>query len=294
MNTTKSLFLLLFLSLGLSLSGQKLTKTSSKVVGPKLIAGPECYLHTITFYTTQVLPNGEWENTEIDAYGTNVIYESNSKQGPIPYPNPYCDIYAYSFDVRICCIDCPAGGPVCEVSVFIDFSVPGQNNCVLVNPTFFDSDCLIAAELGHTVTNTPSCHNEVIVEASNCHYEEDPDGSRISNEGTQYSLTTSGNEQNDGAGDSNTVILDFENKEVITDNAINIFPSPAYSVLNISNTKAGDIVTITDLNGRLVKEKSVFDSKLINLDIGEMQSGVYLLRVKHANAEITTKKFIKS
>lgn len=74
---------------------------------------------------------------------------------------------------------------------------------------------------------------------------------------------------------------------------ITVYPNPASKsdILTIE-TDIEDIVngSIVDINGRLVRELT-FDSELINIHLGELQSGVYSIVIE-TNSSIATQKFI--
>ena len=70
-----------------------------------------------------------------------------------------------------------------------------------------------------------------------------------------------------------------------------IYPNPVSNVLTISNTKNVEIksVTITDINGRVVKNQQ---GALTQINVSDLNSGAYFVTIEAAEGK-TTKKFIK-
>jgi hypothetical protein len=67
-----------------------------------------------------------------------------------------------------------------------------------------------------------------------------------------------------------------------------VFPNPATDVINISNVNGLDITksTITDVNGRIVKE---INSSLNTINVGDLTTGIYFLNVTTTTGNGTTK-----
>jgi len=80
-------------------------------------------------------------------------------------------------------------------------------------------------------------------------------------------------------------INEAENKELIS-----IFPNPATDELTIETQLTSEI-EISNLEGQVVKKFEVNDGKL-SIDISDLNSGIYIIRVQ-TDKGITTKKFIK-
>ena len=74
-------------------------------------------------------------------------------------------------------------------------------------------------------------------------------------------------------------------------NSFAIYPNPASNVLNISNANNIEIksVTITDINGRVVKNQQ---GALTQINVSDLNSGAYFVTIEAAEGK-TTKKFIK-
>jgi hypothetical protein len=74
-------------------------------------------------------------------------------------------------------------------------------------------------------------------------------------------------------------------------NAVNIFPNPAKDKLNISGLTHESIISVFDLNGRLlIREKSSSESNII--DVSNFQSSIYILEVRNGNT-VQSIKFLK-
>lgn len=67
-----------------------------------------------------------------------------------------------------------------------------------------------------------------------------------------------------------------------------VYPNPATDVINISNVNSLEIsaATITDINGRIVKE---FRSSIESINISDLNSGVYFLKISTLDGSGTTK-----
>jgi len=80
---------------------------------------------------------------------------------------------------------------------------------------------------------------------------------------------------------------------VISDGSFAVFPNPATNVINIANDNTKiKAITMTDLNGRIVKQSSFENLSKVQLNISELASGVYMMNIQSAEGEVT-KKIIK-
>lgn len=73
-----------------------------------------------------------------------------------------------------------------------------------------------------------------------------------------------------------------------------VYPNPADNVINISNKNNTTLnqVQVTDLNGRVVKSVNVNGVANTQINIGDLNAGVYFLKVTNSQGVGTT-KFIK-
>ena len=73
---------------------------------------------------------------------------------------------------------------------------------------------------------------------------------------------------------------------------LNIYPIPANGNLRIENVNNYEIKTIslTNVNGQVIKQ---FDTEKTQLDVSEISSGFYLLKVSYKNGEVTKKVLIE-
>ncbi|MEI6753629.1 MAG: T9SS type A sorting domain-containing protein [Paludibacter sp.] len=74
-----------------------------------------------------------------------------------------------------------------------------------------------------------------------------------------------------------------------TNPEINIYPNPAQSVLNITNTENSE-VSIFDLNGILMQKRSCKD-EISRFDVSKLNSGVYLIRIEK-DGQSSTNRFV--
>jgi len=74
-------------------------------------------------------------------------------------------------------------------------------------------------------------------------------------------------------------------------NDYKIYPNPTSDLLFIKTSKSfGEVVmTLTDLNGRLVFSKKVNLFDVVELDINQLQSGLYILNIKGQNIDVNEK-----
>jgi len=72
---------------------------------------------------------------------------------------------------------------------------------------------------------------------------------------------------------------------------LKIYPNPSDGLINISNTTVIDSVTITDMNGRVVKNTALETSEG-QIDISDLSHGIYILNIT-SNGETFTKKIVK-
>ncbi|MDD4395564.1 MAG: T9SS type A sorting domain-containing protein, partial [Bacteroidales bacterium] len=72
---------------------------------------------------------------------------------------------------------------------------------------------------------------------------------------------------------------------------IDIFPNPVRQTLTITNDKTMDEVVVYDVTGKAVY-RNHFCNNRIELDLSNLYSGIYILKITSDN-KIYTKKFIK-
>jgi hypothetical protein len=74
---------------------------------------------------------------------------------------------------------------------------------------------------------------------------------------------------------------------------ITIYPNPATTVLNLSSTEIMDmIISITDITGRVIQTEKVMDSFYV-IDVSNLSSGIYLLRLESDDGASRSVKFVK-
>jgi hypothetical protein len=75
---------------------------------------------------------------------------------------------------------------------------------------------------------------------------------------------------------------------------VDVFPNPAHDVVNINLTGfAGkSVVSLFDVNGRVVLHRAINTAKS-QLDISALPAGVYMMRIKHGEKEVSMRKIIK-
>jgi len=81
-----------------------------------------------------------------------------------------------------------------------------------------------------------------------------------------------------------------------TDNSVNLYPNPAKDELNVVYSAAADVKTITvySIIGKVMGVYKVTDTEGANLNISNMPSGIYFVRLTNSNGEaVVTRKFTK-
>ncbi|WP_298955747.1 T9SS type A sorting domain-containing protein [uncultured Nonlabens sp.] len=71
---------------------------------------------------------------------------------------------------------------------------------------------------------------------------------------------------------------------------ISIYPNPTANYLNIKSSEIIETIQIIDVNGRII-ENMVFENSRISL--ADLETGIYMVRIKNANGNLTTEKIIK-
>ena len=72
-----------------------------------------------------------------------------------------------------------------------------------------------------------------------------------------------------------------------------IYPNPVKDVLNLDNAKSLSNVTLTDLNGRVVKSQQYNGDTQTSMNVSELSSGVYLMTIENDGIK-STRKIIKN
>ena len=77
------------------------------------------------------------------------------------------------------------------------------------------------------------------------------------------------------------------------DQEISIYPNPATTTLNLSSTEMMDFtICITDVTGRVIMREKILDS-FYPVDVSNLTSGIYLLRLETPEGAIKSIKFVK-
>jgi hypothetical protein len=72
-----------------------------------------------------------------------------------------------------------------------------------------------------------------------------------------------------------------------------VFPNPSKDVVNVSNPSASiKLIEVSDLNGRVVKTVNAIDASTAQVNISDLSTGVYMMKIV-SDKGTTTKKVIK-
>jgi hypothetical protein len=78
-----------------------------------------------------------------------------------------------------------------------------------------------------------------------------------------------------------------------SENLFSVFPNPTKDIVNVSNTSASiNSIEVTDLNGRVVKTVNAIEASNAQVNISDLSSGVYMMKIV-SDQGTTTKKVIK-
>lgn len=84
--------------------------------------------------------------------------------------------------------------------------------------------------------------------------------------------------------------------EAFSSTSVKVYPNPADHILNIQSL-SGSIgkanLKIYDLNGRLVSNQPLDFNELQQIDVSQLQSGIYLLKLENSSVNISKKLIIK-
>ena len=78
--------------------------------------------------------------------------------------------------------------------------------------------------------------------------------------------------------------------ELLVENSIKLFPNPAYDTIEISNLNDNAVITLIDLNGRVLKQFNYLPDSRMKL--GQIDKGTYLFNIKVNEKLNITKKLI--
>ena len=92
---------------------------------------------------------------------------------------------------------------------------------------------------------------------------------------------------------SDYICLPVDVNEIVHDD-INIFPNPSSGIININDLNRDySLLTITNINGFIIKTLQIKSLKNISVDTNQMAEGIYILQFTNKTGLIITKKFIK-
>ncbi|MFK8039055.1 MAG: T9SS type A sorting domain-containing protein [Crocinitomicaceae bacterium] len=74
---------------------------------------------------------------------------------------------------------------------------------------------------------------------------------------------------------------------------VRAFPNPAVDVLNISTNEPVSSVKVTTLDGKIVVNNTSINSSFINLDLNELEAGMYVYEVATEEGKIFRDSFVK-
>lgn len=76
--------------------------------------------------------------------------------------------------------------------------------------------------------------------------------------------------------------------EYVEENTISVYPNPATEFVMVSGLNAGEVVTVFDVNGRVVAEKEAEGTE-VRISLGGVVPGVYMVRTENAVQKVIVK-----
>jgi hypothetical protein len=80
-------------------------------------------------------------------------------------------------------------------------------------------------------------------------------------------------------------------QEDIPGQKVSLYPNPVSNILTIDNIEIGSVVTVTDINGRVVKETKA-NNPVSRIEMSGLRSGVYIIKAQSLNG-LCVRKVIK-
>jgi hypothetical protein len=84
------------------------------------------------------------------------------------------------------------------------------------------------------------------------------------------------------------------NESFVSSNKFSTYPNPVNDILSISNSENINIksISITDLNGRVVKNNNYYNVSNIEMNVSDLSSGMYIMNI-NSDQGTATKKIVK-
>lgn len=73
---------------------------------------------------------------------------------------------------------------------------------------------------------------------------------------------------------------------------LQVFPNPSRELINISTSAQAELMWLTDINGRVVYQTSIFQQPNTIIDVHELQAGSYFLFIRFRNDSVGREKVI--
>ncbi|MDX1350589.1 MAG: T9SS type A sorting domain-containing protein [Putridiphycobacter sp.] len=93
--------------------------------------------------------------------------------------------------------------------------------------------------------------------------------------------------------DDLTITGDYAAVEENTLTTVSAYPNPATDVLNITTNEPVSTVKIMTMDGKVVVENNSVNDSFINLDVNDLEAGMYVYEVATADGKVSRDTFIK-
>jgi len=76
--------------------------------------------------------------------------------------------------------------------------------------------------------------------------------------------------------------------------AISVYPNPVSDIINVANTQNVNVnrITVTDVNGRIVKEAKYGNASNVQMNVSDLSAGVYMMSI-NSDKGTSVKKIVK-
>ena len=91
-------------------------------------------------------------------------------------------------------------------------------------------------------------------------------------------------------GDNGFLVSTEEKVEITT---VSMFPNPSSDKINLTGLKNGSVITVYDMTGRKAVSISEINYTEINIDISELENGMYIVSVESEDSIVYQSKLIK-
>ena len=82
-------------------------------------------------------------------------------------------------------------------------------------------------------------------------------------------------------------------ENIAVDNNLSVYPNPVEGIVNVRSATDIHSISVTNIVGQEVLNTNISSNRTANINVSDLNSGVYVVRVVDVNGEILSKKIIK-